>query len=115
MMDGDHSSRRRLILAAALSVLFLGTDLARVHAGDLGDPDDDSEAVYQGLKQGRFVPLASVLAKIKLPQGSEVVNVSLEHEHGVPVYEIYYIDPNGRRRKVRFDARNGDLVNEVEE
>jgi uncharacterized protein YpmB len=115
MMDGDHSSRRRLILAAALSVLFLGTDLVRADGGVFGDPDDDSETVYQGLKQGRFVPLASVLAKIKLPEGSEVVNVSLEHEHNVPVYEIYYIDPGGRRRKLRFDARNGKPVKEVEE
>jgi len=115
MMDGDHSSRRRLVLAAAVLVLFLGTDLARAGGSVFGDPDDDSERVYEGLKQGRFVPLASVLAKLKLPHGSEVVNVSLEHEHNIPMYEIYYIDPQGRRYKVLFDARNGKPVKGAEE
>ena len=102
-------------MAAALSVLLLGASLAR--AGDIigKDRDDDSERVYQGLKQGRFVPLASVLAKIKLPKGSEVVNVAIEDEHGMPVYEIYYIDPGGRRRKLRVDARNGAPVPELGE
>jgi len=115
MMDGDHLPGRRLILTAAISALVLGTGLARASDAISIDRDDDSEAVYQGLKEGRFVPLHSVLAKLKLPHGSEVVNVSLEHEHNVPVYEIYYIDPGGRRRKMRFDARNGKPVKETAE
>jgi uncharacterized membrane protein YkoI len=104
-----------MVLAAAVSVLFLGTGFVRADSGGFGDPDDDSETVYQGLKQGRFVPLASVLAKIKLPHGSEVVNVSLEHEHNIPMYEIYYIDPQGRRHKLLFDARSGNPVKGTEE
>lgn len=98
------------MLAAAMSMLLMGTTLAHAEGSVFGDPDDDSERVYQGLKEGRFVPLASVLAKLKLPHGSEVVNVSLEHEHNIPMYEIYYIDPQGRRYKALFDARNGKPV-----
>lgn len=115
MMDGDHSSWRRLVLAAAISTLFLGSDLARAGGGIFGDTDDDSEKVYLGLKEGRFVPLGSVLAKLKLPHGSEVVNVSLEYEHNIPMYEIYYIDPQGRRYKLLFDAHTGKPVKGSEE
>ncbi len=110
MIACEKSRGSRMLMAAALAALLLGSGLARAGETTLKDHDDEAEAVYQAKKAGRFVPLAAALAKAKLPKGSEVVNVALENEHGTPVYEIYYIDPGGRRLKLRVDARNGDRL-----
>ena len=108
MITCEKSRGSRMVMAATLAALLLGSGLARADDTTLKDHDDEAEAVYQAQKSGRFVPLATALAKAKLPKGSEVVNVALENEHGVAVYEIYYIDPGGRRLKLRVDARNGN-------
>jgi uncharacterized membrane protein YkoI len=59
--------------------------------------------------------LADIMMKLRLPQGSELVNIALEDEHGIPVYEIYYIDPSGRRHEIRLDARSGEPVASIGE
>jgi uncharacterized membrane protein YkoI len=118
MIARTKSLSSRMLMAATLATLatlLLASGLARADGTTLMDHDDEAEAVYQAKKSGRFVPLASALAKASLPKGSEVVNVALENEHGTPVYEIYYIDPGGRRLKLRVDARNGDRIKEVGE
>ncbi len=112
MIALEKSYSSRMILVVALTALVLGSAVARADGNVLKDHDDEAEAVYQAQKSGRFAPLAAALAKARLPQGSEVVNVALENEHGIPVYEIYYIDPGGRRLKLRLDARSGNRMKE---
>jgi Peptidase propeptide and YPEB domain len=111
MMSGSQQARpRRMVVALALSMLVMAGAAARADDKSSPDRDDDAEIVYQGLKTGRFMPLVDILAKLRLPPGSEMVNIALEDEHGVPVYEIYYIEPDGRRREIRLDARSGEPV-----
>ncbi len=70
------------------------------------DRDDLSEA----RKRGEVLPLARILIMVRPVIGDRVVDVEVEREDGRLVYEIYYLDKDGRRHEVYVDARTGSVI-----
>lgn len=91
----------RPIVFALLTSLMLTFPLAA------GADDDDREALERAQRDGELMPLADILASVRKKTGGRVTDIEFEYEDGIPVYEFYWIDPSGRRREMKIDARTG--------
>lgn len=83
---------------------------ASVVAG--GDDKDarEHDAIRGALQRGEVQPLAKILtiAQEKVP--GDVIEVELETERGVLIYEIKVLTQSGRVREVKIDARTGTVL-----
>ena len=72
-------------------------------------PPSQHDAVREAVKRGEVLPLPQVLdiAEQRLP--GEVLEVELEHERGRLIYEIKVLTESGQIRKIKIDARSGDV------
>lgn len=68
--------------------------------------DDAREA----LRKGKVMPLTAILEIVAKRQPGTVIAVDLETKHGRLIYEIDVITEDGRRRELRLDARNGEIL-----
>ena len=77
-----------------------------------GDDKDarEHDAIRGALQRGEVLPLAKILtiAQEKVP--GDVIEVELETEHGVLLYEIKVLTQSGRVREVKIDARTGSVL-----
>ena len=84
--------------------------VASVMAG--GDDKDarEHDAIRGALQRGEVQPLAKILtiAQEKVP--GDVIEVELETEHGMLIYEIKVLTQSGRVREVKIDARTGSVL-----
>jgi uncharacterized membrane protein YkoI len=84
--------------------------VASVVAG--GDDKDarEHDAIRGALQRGEVQPLAKILtiAQEKVP--GDIIEVELETEHGVLIYEIKVLTQSGRVREVKIDARTGSVL-----
>jgi uncharacterized membrane protein YkoI len=78
-----------------------------------GTADDDAARARDAVREGRFVSLSSILTWIESRYEGRAVEVELEEEGGIPLYEVEWLTPQGRMVELEFDARTGKLV-EVE-
>lgn len=88
---------------AALAVLLValaGPALAGREHLDL------SEAV----RRGEILSLPEIKARIGTDIADRIVEIEVERKAGQIIYEIYYIDSEGRRREVEIDAKTGDAL-----
>jgi len=77
--------------------------------------DDDHEAALQLREREEILPLEELLTRIKLGPDARVLEIESEHEHGRLIYEIEYVDGQGRIREVSIDAASGRVLGEHEE
>lgn len=73
---------------------------------DETDPDEVSRLQAEGA----ILPLAAIFEIIEPVTGSNIVEVEVEHEDFGFAYEIYFLDPQGRRREIYVDARTGEIM-----
>jgi uncharacterized membrane protein YkoI len=91
----------RKLTAAILTVAALALALpADVRA------DGDHDRARRARDAGEIAGLDRLLAEVARNEPGKVVDVELERDHGRYVYEIVLISPEGRRRKVKYDARS---------
>jgi len=91
-----------LLLAAVLIAAPLG-DLA--HADDIGP-----EVAKRLLKEGRIKPLTEILAAVNAKVPGELLEVELEIEDGIYVYEFKLLRPDGRVQEVEADASTAKIL-----
>lgn len=77
--------------------------------------DDDHEAALRLREQEEILPLEELLTRIKLGQDARILEIESEREHGRPIYEIEYVDGQGRIHEVSIDAASGRVLGEDEE
>ncbi len=96
-------------VAAFLSVFVLG--LSPVLADKGGRHHDDREIVERAREAGKALPLSELLERIKA-QGwtGKVLDVELEDEHDILIYEIYLLGPDGRRQEIKVDPATGRVL-----
>jgi uncharacterized membrane protein YkoI len=94
---------RRFVLIA---VLFLAVPALVAHA------DDDREELSAAARSGPLLPLAEILGSVAGRIDGRIADIEFEQEHGRPIYEIYWIDKNGRRRELHVDARDGRVLSD---
>jgi uncharacterized membrane protein YkoI len=85
------------ILTAAALVLALP---ASVRA------DGDHDRARRAREAGEIAGLDRLLAEVARNDPGKVIDVELDRDQGRYVYEIVLIAPDGRRRKVKYDARS---------
>lgn len=86
-----------LLLAAALSAL---SALAGERWGEL----------HGEVEKGNIKPLASVLNVLEARFKGQVIEVELERDDGIAIYEIEMIGPQGQVVEFEVDAASGELI-----
>jgi uncharacterized membrane protein YkoI len=84
--------------------------VASVVAG--GDDKDarEHDAIRGALQRGEVLPLAKILTIAQEKAPGDVVEVELESERGVLIYEIKVLTQSGRVREIEIDARTGAVL-----
>jgi uncharacterized membrane protein YkoI len=89
-------------LTAALLVMLAA---AGVRADDIGP-----EMARKLLSEGRIRPLAEILDVVKAAVPGETVEVELELDDGIYVYEVKQLNSEGRVKEIKTDAATGKIV-----
>ena len=97
--------RRRVALAMVAGVAAALLPLGMAAA----DEPADHERARRALEAGEVMPLRAVLEQVERDYPGEVLEVELEREDGVWVYEIKIIRPGGDLLELELDARDGSL------
>jgi uncharacterized membrane protein YkoI len=72
--------------------------------------DDDHEFAKRALEQGRALPLAAIIAKVRPQVPGKVIEVELEDEDGTLVYDLKVLSPQGRLQEIEVDAATGKIL-----
>jgi uncharacterized membrane protein YkoI len=92
---------RRPLIAALLVMLAA----CGVRADDIGP-----EMARKLLSEGRIRPLAEILDVVKAAVPGETVEVELELDDGIYVYEVKQLNSEGRVKEIKTDAATGKIV-----
>lgn len=103
-----HASYRKLLI-------FLGLILATVFCGQLQARDLSHDEAQRLQQQGKILPLATLLKKLKARHPGRVLEVELERKGKRYIYEIELIDKNGVVLEFEFDAATGELLRQKRE
>ncbi len=95
----------RGLLTRCLFVLFALSFVAAVALAD-----DDHMRARQALQAGEVLPLRVLLEKVGAMYPGEVIEVELERDDGLWIYEIKLLRSQGGMLKLKVDARNGELL-----
>lgn len=94
-------------------MLFAITLVPLAVAGMPAHADSDRrerEELNAARKRGDILALSDILDRLPTQIGNNVIEVSFEREHGRLLYEIYYLDADGRRREITVDARDASIL-----
>ena len=70
----------------------------------------DFEIAEEAVRRGEILPLATIMEHVAAVQPGRVIEVELEMEDGIRVYEVELITPDGRLLEVDLDARTGAIL-----
>ncbi|MGV3695276.1 MAG: PepSY domain-containing protein [Paracoccus marcusii] len=70
----------------------------------------DYETARQAVDRGDMLPLEKILARIEARHPGRIVEVELEDEDGLWLYEIEVLTPEGRLIEIELDARTGAIL-----
>jgi uncharacterized membrane protein YkoI len=77
----------------------------------LASSDDDHEQARRAVVRGEVLPLKQVLQHLERQRpGGQVLEVELEKEEGLWVYEIKQLETGGLIVKIKLDAKTGVLL-----
>ncbi|WP_205904644.1 PepSY domain-containing protein [Diaphorobacter sp. HDW4A] len=105
------SWRSRLLSAFGLAALafglwsFVGASSNMPQAGE-----SDHEMARRALREGKVLPLRTVLAQVERDFQGQVLEVELDREDGVFVYEIKLLRQDGQLMKLEVDAASGRVI-----
>jgi uncharacterized membrane protein YkoI len=112
-------SKVRIIKRIALVLLALGLPAAVLSAQTAPSAwfkdDDDDDALdhvkaFEALKSGKIVPIAKILDYLERNFRGNVVEIELESERGVMIYEVEYLTEAGNFIEFDFDATSGSVI-----
>ncbi len=103
-VDPTTTAIGRVLSALAVAVFLLGAGSGPASA------DSDHDAARRAVERGEIRPLNEILTALRERVPGQVVDVELESEDGIWVYEIKVLDPGGRRTKIYVDARTGEIL-----
>jgi uncharacterized membrane protein YkoI len=79
-------------------------------------PDDnDHEEALRLKESGEILPLESILENVRQYHSGKVLEVELEKEQGIVIYEIKILDDDGILWEVTVNAITGQVMAEEEE
>ena len=106
-----------------LTALLLGLGLTMAVAGAIGagpaladqktaisDRDRDHDRARAALERGEVLPLAAILERLEDVIDGEIIAAEFDRDDGLWLYEIEYIDRNGRVIELVVDAADGRVL-----
>jgi uncharacterized membrane protein YkoI len=99
------------MLALGAAFILCGGE---VLAGDKDKKQAEHDLVRQALQRGEVKPLHAILATAAQTVPGDVIEVELEEDDDVLVYEIKVLTSQGRVREVKIEASTGRVL-EVED
>jgi len=91
--------------------IFLALAVGTTSATAFADDDDsDFEQIRDWVKAGRILPLQQILDRYQPRFGGRLLDLEVEHEDGVIVYELEILQEDGRVIELKVDARDGRLL-----
>ena len=70
----------------------------------------DQDEARDALRKGKIMPLTAILEIVTKREPGTVMEVELETKDGKLTYRIEVLNDKGRRREIRLDARNGNVL-----
>jgi uncharacterized membrane protein YkoI len=70
----------------------------------------DYEFAHDAVERGEILPLAEVLTRLHDSYPGRVVEVELEREDGMLIYEVELVTREGRLIEVEIDAVSGRII-----
>jgi uncharacterized membrane protein YkoI len=96
----------RLALPALVLALLAGAPGTTAWASD----HRDHERARQALQAGQVLPLRTVLERLEREHPGQVLEVELEQDDGLWVYEVRLLQAGGQLVKLKLDARTAVLL-----
>jgi len=93
--------RGRYFLAAILTLGFISPGWS---------DDDDWRRLHEDVQAGKIKPLNEILASLNTRYDGQVIDVDLEDENGVIIYEIELLGPQGQVVEFEVNAATGELI-----
>lgn len=103
----DPGRRPRTAAAFALALMTAATLWSPAL---WADDRRDHERARAAVAAGDILPLARVLDKVSATHPGEVLEVELEREDGLWVYELRLLTPRGELMKLEVDARDARVL-----
>lgn len=95
----------RTIYTFSMALALLATPLVGV-AGS----ERDQDRARQALKSGEVMPLVTILQRVALEHPGQIMEVELERDDGVWIYELRVLEPGGGLIKLKVDARTAVIL-----
>jgi uncharacterized membrane protein YkoI len=92
--------------ALILIALVAAIGAPRGAAGD----DSDHDLARRLLEQGRILPLAEIVDKVRSEIPGEMLEVEFETDDGAHIYELKILRPDGRVQEIEVEAATGKIV-----
>jgi uncharacterized membrane protein YkoI len=93
------------LMAAAMAAIALA-----LPADAVSRSDGDHEAARAALARGEVLPLSRIMAIVAQQSPGDILEVELDRENGVIVYEFKILTRAGKVYEVHVDARTGALI-----
>ena len=77
--------------------------------GSLAADESHLEA-RQLAEEGKILSLQEIVQRIDPVQTGQILEVELEREHGLLIYEIELLDPDGTVWELKVDAASGEIL-----
>jgi uncharacterized membrane protein YkoI len=72
--------------------------------------DSDHERARAALESGEILPLQKIIAKLEQIYPGQILEVELDRDDGLWIYEIKLVRDNGVLIKIELDASDGRLL-----
>jgi uncharacterized membrane protein YkoI len=80
------------------------------------DVKPDHERAADAVATGAVLPLAEVLARLAQTHPGDVIEVELDDEDGIVVYDLDIVTPDGRLLEIEINAATGAVLDvEIDE
>ncbi|CAM3194749.1 PepSY domain-containing protein [Paracoccus nototheniae] len=96
------------------STLLLTLSLAPASL-DAQSATPDYETARRAVLRGEMLPLERILTLVEADHPGQIVEVELENEDGIWLYEVEVLTPAGHLIEIDLDARTGEILGYEEE
>jgi len=95
-------------------IFYIATTLLLTHSIAIW-ADDDHDRAKILLDTGKVLPLETILENARKIHSGKILEVELETENQLIIYEIELLTASGRVLELKFDAKTGQLLSTEEE
>ena len=71
---------------------------------------EDHERARRALEAGEILPLSDILAVVEAAHAGRVIELELDRDDGMWIYELEVLTPEGQIYEMEIDAATGDVL-----